>query len=108
MDTSLDDRTIAGGKAGSSGAEHRSVRTLLPFVLRYKLRLSLALAFLVTSTLAALAIPAAAGNFIQQGFIERNLSSVGPWLWGILGIAAVIATASAARDDPTPGSTTAR
>ena len=97
VDTSLDDRTIAGGKAGSSGAEHRSVRTLLPFVLRYKLRLSLALAFLVTSTLAALAIPAAAGNFIQQGFIERNLSSVGPWLWGILGIAAVIATASAAR-----------
>jgi ATP-binding cassette subfamily B protein len=64
-----------------------ALRTLLPFVLRYKGRVFLALFFLVLSTLASLAIPAAVGSFIQQGFIERNLASVGSWSWVLLAIA---------------------
>ena len=97
VDASLDGDPMASREETALDAGSGSLRTLLPFVLRYKVRLSFALVFLVASTAAALAIPAAAGNFIQQGFIERDLSSIGPWLWAILGITAVIAVTSAAR-----------
>ena len=73
------------------------LRTILPFILRYWPQLVLALFFLTLSTLATLAIPASFGNFIQQGFIEKNVASIGNWAWMILAISAVIALASGFR-----------
>ena len=93
--------TIADQVAASSPrrnvAEPSSLRTILPFVLKCWPQLSLALFFLALATIATLAIPAVLGNFIQKGFIEKNVASIGDWSWLITGISAVIAVASGAR-----------
>jgi ATP-binding cassette subfamily B protein len=96
VDATLD-RHLSSEETRASTSRATPLQTLLPFVVRYKGRLLLALLFLVVSTLASLAIPAVAGNLVQQGFIERNLTSVGAWSWTLLAIAAVIAIGSGAR-----------
>jgi ATP-binding cassette, subfamily B, bacterial len=73
------------------------IRRLLPFVLRYPVRLSLTVLFLLVSTISSLAIPAALGGVIDKGFFERNLDNVASYGWLIVGIAAIMALASGAR-----------
>jgi ATP-binding cassette subfamily B protein len=73
------------------------LRQLLPFVLRYPTRLSLTVLFLLISAVSSLAIPAALGGAIDEGFLEQNLTNVGRYSWLIIGIAAVMAIASGAR-----------
>ena len=73
------------------------LRKLLPFMLRYPWQLGLTIAFLLISTVASLAIPAALGGAIDQGFVAQNLENVGRYGWLIIGIAAVMAFASGAR-----------
>nr|WP_295886750.1 ABC transporter transmembrane domain-containing protein [uncultured Devosia sp.] len=73
------------------------LRKLLPFMLRYPWQLGLTVAFLLISTVASLAIPAALGGAIDQGFVAQNLENVGRYGWLIIGIAAVMAVASGAR-----------
>jgi ATP-binding cassette, subfamily B, bacterial len=73
------------------------LRKLLPFMLRYPWQLGLTVAFLLISTIASLAIPAALGGAIDQGFVAQNLDNVGRYGWLIIGIAAVMAFASGAR-----------
>jgi ATP-binding cassette subfamily B protein len=85
-----------------SGAEMRvgklqPLKRLMPFLLRYPVRLSLTLAFLLISAIASLAIPAALGGAIDQGFVEQNLGNVARYGWIIVGIAAIMAVASGAR-----------
>ena len=73
------------------------LRKLVPFMLRYPVRLGLTIAFLLVSTTASLAIPALLGGAIDQGFIAQNLDNVGRYGWLIIGVAAVMAVASGAR-----------
>lgn len=73
------------------------LRRLMPFVLRYPVRLSLTVLFLLVSAISSLAIPAMLGGAIDQGFIEQNLENVGRYGWLIVGIAAIMAIASGAR-----------
>ncbi|WP_172124148.1 MULTISPECIES: ABC transporter transmembrane domain-containing protein [unclassified Devosia] len=73
------------------------LRQLLPFVLRYPTRLALTVLFLLISAISSLAIPAALGGAIDEGFLEQNLANVGRYSWLIIGIAAVMAIASGAR-----------
>ena len=73
------------------------LRKLLPFMLRYPVRLTLTLVFMLVSTIASLAIPAALGGAIDQGFVAQNLDNVGRYGWLIIAIAAVMAVASGAR-----------
>ena len=73
------------------------LRKLVPFILRYPVRLGLTVAFLLVSTVASLAIPALLGGAIDQGFIAQNLDNVGRYGWIIIGVAAVMAVASGAR-----------
>lgn len=73
------------------------LRKLVPFMLRYPVRLSLTLLFLLISTIASLAIPLALGGAIDQGFVAQNLDNVGRYGWLIITIAAVMAVASGAR-----------
>ncbi len=73
------------------------LRKLLPFMLRYPWQLGLTVAFLLISTIASLAIPAALGGAIDQGFVAQNLDNVGRYGWLIIGIAAIMAAASGAR-----------
>jgi ATP-binding cassette subfamily B protein len=73
------------------------LKRLLPFLLRYPLRLALTVLFLLTSAITSLAIPALLGGAIDEGFIAQNLDMVGRYGWLILGIAAIMAFASGAR-----------
>jgi len=75
----------------------KPLRRLLPFVLRYPWRLILTITFLLVAAVTSLAIPAIAGKVIDQGFISQNLQMVSSYGWLIIGIAAVMAAASAAR-----------
>src|SRR5690606_5014666 len=70
---------------------------LVPFILRYPVRLSLTVLFLVTSAVTSLAIPAALGGAIDEGFVAQNLDNVGRYGWIILTIAGIMAIASGAR-----------
>ncbi|GHA38065.1 ABC transporter [Devosia pacifica] len=73
------------------------IKRILPFVLRYPVRLSLTILFLLVSAISSLSIPAALGGVIDDGFLERNLDQVAAYGWLIVGIAVIMAVASGAR-----------
>jgi ATP-binding cassette, subfamily B, bacterial len=73
------------------------LRRLMPFILRYPVRLALTVVFLLISAVSSLSIPAVLGGAIDEGFIEQNLENVGRYGWLIVGIAAIMAVASGAR-----------
>lgn len=73
------------------------LRRLLPFVLRYPVRLSLTVLFLLVSATSSLAIPAVLGGAIDQGFVTKNLENVTRYGWLIVGIALIMGVASGAR-----------
>ncbi|KKB08245.1 ABC transporter [Devosia chinhatensis] len=73
------------------------LRRLVPFILAYPVRLSLTVLFLLTSAITSLAIPAALGGAIDEGFVAQNLDNVGRYGWIIVSIAALMAIASGAR-----------
>ena len=73
------------------------LRRLVPFILRYPVRLALTIVFLLISAVSSLSIPAVLGGAIDEGFIEQNLENVGRYGWLIVGIAAIMAVASGAR-----------
>ncbi|MBE7733122.1 ABC transporter ATP-binding protein [Devosia faecipullorum] len=75
----------------------RPLQRLVPFVLAYPVRLSLTLLFLLISAITSLAIPAALGGAIDEGFVAQNLENVGRYGWIVLTIALVMAIASGAR-----------
>lgn len=73
------------------------LRQLWPFIMRYPWRFGLTIAFLLISTISTLIIPAIAGKVIDKGFVERNLDQIASYGWAIIGIALIMAVASAAR-----------
>ncbi len=75
----------------------KPLRKLLPFVLRYPVRLTLTILFLIIAAVASLAIPAIVGQLIDDGFTAQNIQLVARWGWVIVGITAVMAVASGAR-----------
>lgn len=75
----------------------RPLRRLVPFILRYPVRLALTITFLLVAAIAQLAIPAALGDVVDQGFVEQNLDMVGRYGWAIVVIATIMAVASGAR-----------
>ncbi|OEO31485.1 ABC transporter [Devosia insulae DS-56] len=75
----------------------KPIRRLMPFVLRYPWRLTFTIGFLLVSTLSSLVIPALAGKIIDKGFVEQNLSMVGQYGMIAIGVALVMALASAGR-----------
>ncbi|QQR39597.1 ABC transporter ATP-binding protein [Devosia rhizoryzae] len=93
---SPDAETIAA-KAKKAPGRLQPLRRLLPFILAYPVRLTLTVLFLLVSAISSLAIPAALGGAIDEGFVSQNLENVGRYGWLIIGIAAVMAFASGAR-----------
>ena len=75
----------------------KPLRRLVPFLMRYPLRLALTLVFLLAAAIAQLAIPAMLGSIIDEGFLSQNLDKVQQFGWIILMLAAVMAVASGAR-----------
>ncbi|WDR01181.1 ABC transporter transmembrane domain-containing protein [Devosia algicola] len=75
----------------------RPLKKLLPFILRYPVRLSFTLLFLLLSAAASLSIPVVMGGVVDQGFVAQNLDKVASYGWAIVVIALVLALASGAR-----------
>ena len=73
------------------------LRRLAPFVLRYPWRLGLTIGFLTIAAVATLVIPALAGQIIDRGFIEKNLTSLATYSWIAIAVAFVMAFATGAR-----------
>ena len=96
-----DARASAGSKQpGTDRLDSRSMRPLrrlLPFLLRYPVRLALTVAFLLIAAIASLAVPALAGRIVDDGFIAQNLDNVTRYGWIVIVIGIVMAVASGAR-----------
>lgn len=84
-------------KAKKAPGRLQPLRRLLPFILAYPVRLTLTVLFLLVSAISSLAIPAALGGAIDEGFVSQNLENVGRYGWLIIGIAVIMAFASGAR-----------
>lgn len=84
-------------KAGPKAASFSPLRRLIPFLLRYPVRLTLTLLFLFTAAVTSLSIPYLAGGFIDDGFVNENLEVVAGYAWLIILMGAVMALAAAAR-----------
>lgn len=70
---------------------------LMPFLKPYQLQIGLAGLFLVISTSGALAIPAAIGQVIDQGFMAENLANINRWFWLLFLAACVMAVGGGLR-----------
>ncbi len=75
----------------------RPLARLVPFILRYPVRVALTLGFLLIAAVASLIIPFIAGKVIDKGFVAQNLAEIAQYGWLIVGIAAVMAVATGAR-----------
>ncbi len=79
------------------GHSLKPLKALVPFLLRYPVRLALTMGFLLIAAGAQLTIPMFAGGLIDKGFVEQNLGEVAQYGWFILIAAGVMALASGAR-----------
>ena len=82
---------------GSRRPSIRPLASLLPYIGRYRGRALLALAALVLAALTTLAVPLAVRRMIDFGFTERGLSLINSYFLVLIGIAALLAFASASR-----------
>ncbi|HEY4201752.1 MAG TPA: ABC transporter transmembrane domain-containing protein [Devosiaceae bacterium] len=75
----------------------KPLRRLLPFLLRYPVRLILTFVFLLIAALSSLVIPGLAGSVIDGGFTQKNLDMVSHYGGLIIGVTVIMALASGAR-----------
>jgi ATP-binding cassette, subfamily B, bacterial len=75
----------------------RPLTSLLPYIGRYRGRALAALGALVLAALTTLVVPLAVRRMIDFGFTERGLSLINSYFLVMIGIAAVLAFASASR-----------
>jgi len=73
------------------------LRRLLPYALRYWLRILLALIALSVAAGATLALPLAVRAMIDQGFSKDNAGSVNASFGALIGVVAALALASGSR-----------
>ena len=81
-------------------ADRRKLRpllTLVPFALRYRGRIALALLSLLVAALATLAVPLAARRMIDFGFSAERIELIDQYFGMMIVVAAVLACASASR-----------
>ncbi len=79
------------------GAALAPLRPLLPYALRYKGRIALALVALSAAALATLTLPVAVRGMIDHGFSRENAETVNAYFGALIAVVAVLASASAAR-----------
>jgi ATP-binding cassette subfamily B protein len=75
----------------------RPLASLLPYIGRYRGRALAALGALVLAALTTLVVPIAVRRMIDFGFTERGLNLINSYFLVMIGIAAVLAFASASR-----------
>ena len=89
------DDVAAGG--GRSRVRLGPLRFLLPYALRYKVRLSLAAVAMLCATGATLAVPLAVRRMIDHGFAAENAQFIDAYFGMLIAVAATLALASASR-----------
>ncbi len=81
--------------------EHKNklkpLRALIPFIIRYPIRLTLTLLFLLIAAGLSLLIPILLGMVVDEGFITKNLDKITQYSWIIIIVASIMAIASGAR-----------
>lgn len=90
-------RPVGSAEATEEAQNLQPLRRLLPFVLRYPVRLTLTLFFLLVAAIATLIIPFFAGGLVDEGFVAQNLDYVTQYGLGFLGVGIVLGIASGAR-----------
>ncbi len=93
---------VAPARAAAPVAPRRDVsfgplRLLFPYVKRYRGRVILAVIALLVAALATLAVPIAVRRMIDFGFTEQGTKLIDDYFSVLIGVAAVLALASAAR-----------
>jgi ATP-binding cassette, subfamily B, bacterial len=89
------DSAAAPAPAGLSSAA--PLRRLLPFLRPYRGLLALWLGALALSSLATLSLPVAVRYMIDRGFAGDDPGAIDRWFAGLLGVAVLLAVATAAR-----------
>ena len=75
----------------------RPLRFLLPYALRYRTRLALAILAMLAATGATLAVPLAVRRMIDHGFVADNASFIDAYFGMLVVVAGALAVASAMR-----------
>ncbi len=75
----------------------RVLARLLPFLKPYRSVIALAGLFLLIAAVASLAIPAAVKDMIDHGFSKENAGLIDRYFLGLMGVAAILGLATAAR-----------
>jgi len=89
--------TLDGSPAPDSKTSLRALQPLLPYALRYRGRIAMALVALVIAAMATLAIPLAVRRMVDYGFSPEGIDLIDRYFSVMIGVVAVLATASAAR-----------
>ena len=87
----------AAGEVTQGRASLRPLLALKPYVLRYRVMIAAALAALIVSAAATLAVPLAVRRMIDVGFSGVELGLVDKYFATLLGVGLILALASAAR-----------
>ncbi|MCP5432155.1 MAG: ATP-binding cassette domain-containing protein [Alphaproteobacteria bacterium] len=101
--TQTDRAGVLAGEEGNAALRRRSSRRvgmlarLLPFILRYKLMLAVALAALLVASGATLVLPLAVRGVIDHGFSADDAAKVDRYFFLFLGVVVVLAVGSATR-----------
>ncbi len=75
----------------------RVLARLVPFLVPYRTVIALAGVFLLVAAVASLAIPAAVKDMIDHGFSKENAGLIDRYFLGLMGVAAILGLATAAR-----------
>ncbi|PPD40859.1 MAG: ABC transporter [Methylocystis sp.] len=90
-------RLPAAEPKGRIGATLSPLKPLLPYALRYKSTITLALIALVVASGATLSLPAAVRGMIDHGFSADSAGAVNAYFGAMIAVAATLAIASATR-----------
>ena len=91
---------VAAPEAGAAKAGRRKLRplmTLVPFMMRYRGRVTLAFIALLIAAIATLAVPLAVRRMIDFGFSAERIGLIDQYFGMMIVVAAVLAVASASR-----------
>ena len=75
----------------------RPLASLLPYLMRYRWRATAALVSLIVAAAVTLVVPIAVRRMVDFGFTERGLTLINNYFLAMIGVAAVLAIASASR-----------
>lgn len=98
--TQVETSSAVGGMTPTASKSRRSLRPLghlLPYLLRYRGRVALAVVALVVAAMATLAMPVAVRRMIDFGFAADHAGLIDRYFAVLVAVVAVLAAASAAR-----------